>query len=65
MEEEQIEEVVEICQAYENGFAAARLNFSNDYNQHKRDSPSYYAWVLGHNNGIQLTLIEHTEGWIN
>ena len=65
MDEEQIEEVIEICQSYEHGFSAGRMNLAADYNKHEYQSKLYYAWMCGHNTGIQLELIEYEEGYIN
>ena len=64
-DEKEIENVVQICQAYENGFNAGRMNLSADNNAHMRESDEFYAWHFGHNIGIQLELMEYEEGWIN
>ena len=61
----EVENIVEICQAYEDGFSAGRMNLSADNNIHKLESDNYYAWLLGHNIGIQIELIELDEVYIN
>ena len=65
MDEEEIENVVQICQAYEHGFNAGRMNLSSDNNTHDRESNEFYAWMFGHNIGIQIELMELDEGYIN
>ena len=65
MDEKEIENVVEICQAYENGFTAGRMNLASTNNTFKRESEQYYACVLGHNVGIQTEFVELDEGYIN
>ena len=65
MDEQEIDQVVEICQAYEHGFNAGRMNLAADNNDYKRETPKYYAWMLGHNIGIQIELMELDEGYIN
>jgi hypothetical protein len=54
----EIEKVLEICAAYESGYTAGRLNFAVDTNVHSRETELYYAWMVGHNMGIQLELME-------
>lgn len=65
MDDKEIEEVVAICQEYELGMNAGRLNLSMDNNKNQLATPKYYAWMLGHNIGIQNELIELDEGYIN
>ena len=61
----QVETIIELCEAYESGFNAARMNLSSDNNDYIKKTDNYYAWMLGHNVGIQAELFELDEGWIN
>jgi hypothetical protein len=65
MDNKEIENVVEICQAYKVGFDAGRMNLSTVYNDYKKETEQYYAWILGHNVGVQAELMDLDEGWIN
>ena len=65
MDEKEVEQVVEICQEYEHGMSAGRLKLSMDANKNIKETPKYYAWLLGHNIGLQNELIELDEGYIN
>jgi hypothetical protein len=65
MENKEIENVVEICQAYKVGFDAGRLHLSTIYNEYEKETENYYAWILGHNVAIQSELTDYDEGWIN
>lgn len=56
-----VEEVIEIVEAYEYGYQAGRMNFSSDTNNYTRESACFYAWLLGHNNGLQSELFELNE----
>ena len=55
------EKVAEICQAYELGYSAGRMNLSVDHNEYRKKSDNYYAWLMGHNTGIQTEMIELDE----
>lgn len=55
------EKVVEICQAYEQGYSAGRMNLATDANTYEDKTDNYYAWLLGHNTGLQLEMIEVEE----
>lgn len=59
------EQVIQICEAYEDGQMAGRMNLSADNNIHTRESKEFYAWIVGHNMGIQMEFIEYEEGYIN
>jgi hypothetical protein len=61
----QVEEILEICSAYESGVNAGRMNFSADLNSHEEETTLYYAWAIGHNTGIQTEFIEMDEIYIN
>jgi hypothetical protein len=61
----QVENILEICQAYESGINAGRLKFSADNNEYEKETDLFYAWALGHNMGIRTELIDLSEGWIN
>ena len=65
MDNREIENVVEICQAYKRGFDAGRINLATIHNEFKHETEQYYAWILGHNVGVQTELIELDEGYIN
>ena len=53
-----VEEVLEIVEAYELGYQAGRMNLSPDRNHYTNKSNKFYAWLLGHNNGIQNVIVE-------
>ena len=55
------EEVIEICEAYELGLVAGKMNLSTEYNNFKDKSSPYYAWLLGHNSGLQQEMFELAE----
>jgi len=55
------ERIVEICQAYESGYMAGRMNMAIDTNEYQHKTDQFYAWMLGHNTGIQLELMELDE----
>lgn len=61
----EVENIVELCQAYENGFSAGRMNLSSDNNGYHRETDNYYAWMLGHNIGIQIELMELEDTYVN
>ena len=56
-----VEEVLEIIEAYEYGYQAGRLNYSHDTNPFKNKSNLFYSWLLGHNNALQTELFEVEE----
>jgi hypothetical protein len=59
--ETDVEEVLEIVEAYEIGYRAGRMNFSYDTNIYQDKSPCFYAWLLGHNSGLEAELFELDE----
>ena len=65
MDNKEIQQVIQICEAYEDGQMAGKMNLSADNNIHLKESKEFYAWVVGHNMGIQLEFIEYEEGYIN
>lgn len=56
-----VEKVLEICVAYEEGYAAGRMNLAVDHNGYRNKSDPYYAWLMGHNNGLSSELQELEE----
>lgn len=64
MDDEEIENVVSICQAYNDGYNAGRMNMSID-NYYTHSSGEYYAFMFGHNVGMQAEFLEYEEGYLH
>ncbi len=60
-----VERVLDICVAYEEGYQHGRLLLSADHNEYPDKSECFYAWYLGHNNGLQTELVETEDVTIN
>lgn len=45
--------VLEICQAYEEGFNA--LNTGDIINPYDIDAKEHFAWLVGHNNALLMS----------
>ena len=63
--DQEVEEIITICQSYEDGFSAGRMNISADNNPFFTKDKRYISWMLGHNIGIQVELLQMEEGYIN
>lgn len=60
-----VERVLDICVAYEEGYQHGRMLLSSDHNGYPDKSEPYYAWMLGHTNGLQVEFVETNEEIIN
>lgn len=47
-----IQEISEICTAYELGYVAGVNSLGTIENEYPFNSDEYFAWILGHNSGI-------------
>ena len=56
-----IDKIAEICAAYEMGYNASRMGLATIYNEFSDKSEAYYAWLIGHNVGLQTELINIEE----
>lgn len=61
MEEQDIDEVLDICIAYEKGYLAGQTMLSTESNTYKEKSKTYYAWLFGHNNSLTREIISLDE----
>ena len=62
MEEMDIDEVLNICIAYERGYLAGQTLQSANTNSYEENSKTYYAWLFGHNNSLTKEMLENNEG---
>ena len=62
MEIEDIDEVLNICIAYEQGYLAGQAMMSANFNAYTEESNAYYAWLFGHNNSLTKETLEVNEG---
>ena len=61
----EIEQIAELCAAFEMGKQASVLGLSTSYNEFAEKSDLSYAWYIGHNVGSHKELANFKEGWIN
>lgn len=62
MEEQDIDDVLNICIAYEQGYLAGQARMSSEHNLYKDNTTkTYYAWLFGHNNSLTKEIIEVEE----
>ena len=52
-----IDEVAEVCAAYEMGHASGQMGLSTSFNEFADGSERFYAWLLGHNVGGHKALV--------
>ena len=56
-----IDKIAEICAAFEMGKHASFLGLSTIYNEFSDKSDAYYAWMIGHNVGLNTELLNVEE----
>jgi hypothetical protein len=61
MEEPDIDEVLDICIAYEQGYLAGQALLSSESNAYNENTKTFYAWLFGHNNSLTKEILEVNE----
>ena len=61
MDEQDIDDVLDICIAYEQGYSAGQSMIPAEYNIYTDKSKTYYAWLFGHNNSLTKEIIDIEE----
>jgi len=49
--------VMDICTAYEEGYATGEQHISSSINPHKIETEKYYSWYYGHTNALTTELL--------
>jgi len=52
------EYIMDICVAYEEGYAVGDVNMSASFNKYPTDTDKYYAWYYGHTNSLTNQMLQ-------
>ena len=61
MEDYEVEEVLDICIAYEKGYLAGQHMLPANTNNYDEKTKGYYAWLFGHNSSLTKEIIDAEE----
>lgn len=50
--------IMDICVAYEEGYAVGDQNMSSSFNKYPIDTERYYAWYYGHTNSLTNQMLQ-------
>jgi len=53
--------VMDICVAYEEGYAVGEQNMSSTFNIYPHETEKYYAWYYGHTNSLTNQMLAPKE----
>ena len=50
--------IMDICTAYEEGYAVGEHNMSSSFNKYPVDTERFYAWYYGHTNSLTNQMLQ-------
>jgi len=53
------EYIMDICVAYEEGYAVGDVNMSSSFNKYPTETDKYYAWYYGHTNSLTNQMLQN------
>ena len=53
--------IMDICTAYEEGYAVGEQGMSSSFNKYPVDTENFYAWYYGHTNSLTNQMLDNRE----